>query len=314
MNESQIFRPNIRRGFTIHTVSALALLLAGAWSVWRASQTDVGTTFLLYLAPAVATGGLGLWFAYRAYALLRGAYILERDGIRLLWGLRNEDIPIDTVRWVCPIEEFGARLPAPLLRIPGAILGSRRLPEKGRIEYLAASMDGLVIIETDQRAYAISPANRQEFLHAYRRFMEVGSLAPISARSVTPAFFLESVWADLPARVLILAGILASGAVALWPALVLPGREQVFLGFDPSGIPHDVVPAVRLFLLPVLNTLIFLVDLLLGLFFFRRTQWLPTEELAERNTSSFAAYFFWSLGLVTPLLFLIGMAFLLGAG
>lgn len=66
------------------------------------TETAVGPVFLRYLLLA----GLCLLplplLVYRFRALQRAHYILERDGIRLRWGLRAEDIPMDQVDWVHP--------------------------------------------------------------------------------------------------------------------------------------------------------------------------------------------------------------------
>ncbi|MEJ2600897.1 MAG: hypothetical protein P8Z00_21370 [Anaerolineales bacterium] len=77
------------------------------------------------------------------------------------------------------------------------------------------------------------------------------------------------------------------------------GRQQILMGFDLNGNPRDQVPAVRLMLLPVLGSMVYLVDLFLGLFFFRD----------ERNR--FLAYLLWIGGVLAPLLFLIGVFYML---
>jgi hypothetical protein len=103
------------------------------------------------------------------------------------------------------------------------------------------------------------------------------------------------VWAERPARILLLA---AGGfALALLAAvsLVIPAHAQVFLGFTPEGLPRDLVPSVRLYLLPVLNGLIFTANLFLGLFFFRQVESRPL------------AYILWAASAIVPLLFLIGV-------
>jgi hypothetical protein len=55
-------------------------------------------------------------------------------------------------------------------------------------------------------------------------------------------------------------------------------------------------------LLPVLNTFIFLADLLLGLFFYRRTEAQPL------------AYLLWGSSILTALLFIAAVIFILSAG
>ena len=73
------------------------------------------------------------------------------------------------------------------------------------------------------------------------------------------------------------------------------------MGFDLNGKPRDLVPSVRLMLLPVLSSMIYLVDLLLGLFFFRE----------EENR--LLAYLLWAGGVLVPFLFLIGVFYMLSA-
>ncbi|MEJ2706132.1 MAG: PH domain-containing protein [Anaerolineales bacterium] len=173
---------------------------------------------------------------YRAYALRKANYILERDGIHLVWGLRAEDIPITDVLWVHPAEELEQGPRKPWLTLPGAILGSRRLPEGGQIEYMASSSSKLVYIATHDRIYAVSPEDREDFIHTFQRFLELGSLRPIAARSVHPSFLLARVWALKPLRYLILAGLVLSLALLIWVSLVIPSREGFFRDRLPAGV------------------------------------------------------------------------------
>jgi hypothetical protein len=83
--------------------------------------------------------------------------------------------------------------------------------------------------------------------------------------------------------------------------LSVPSRTSIHLGFQPDGSPGDVVPAVRLFLLPILNSFFLLIDLFLGLFLFR------SED------SRVLAYLLWAGGILTPVLFLVGVFFILQA-
>ncbi len=87
----------------------------------------------------------------------------------------------------------------------------------------------------------------------------------------------------------------------VWTSLAVSVRPQIRMGFDLNGQPRDVVPGVRLMLLPVLSAMVFLVDLLLGLFFFRE----------EENR--LLAYLLWAGGVLAPFLFLIGVFYILGA-
>lgn len=280
----------------------VVLLAAGAFGLWQASQADVGPVFLIYLLLPLLAVILGPILAYHAYALYRASYTVERDGLRLRWGLRVEDVPMNEVLWVRPSEDMSRHLPAPLVRFPGAVLGRQNIPGLGDVEFLAVSTEGIVLVATTAKTFALTPEDPQAFLHTMRRAMEYGSLTPIRAYSVYPTFLAGRVWTEPVARGLLLAAGIFALLLFVGVSLVIPGREQIAWHFDPSGQPTELVPAVRLMLLPVLNALLLLVDVLAGMFFFR---W------EERR---YLAYLLWGGAAVTPLLFMAAIFTILAAG
>jgi hypothetical protein len=289
-------------------LAILALAAAGLWSLWRATQAVVGPVFLLYLLPSLLALALVPVLAYRAYAMWRAYYVLERDGLRLYWGLRAEDIPMDAVRWVRPAGEALSSLPLPLLRWPGSVLGVRRLPDGGQMEFMAVQTSSLILVATPGRIFAISPDHPEDFLHKFQRFTELGSLTPLPARSVYPTFLLARVWASPLARYLLLGGLALSLLLLGWVSLSIPGHQTISLGFTPEGLTGDPVPAVQLLLLPVLNSFFFLADVLAGLFFFRY------EEGPDVNLHRPLAFVLWGSGALTALLFLCAVFFILSSG
>lgn len=301
MAESFTFHPARRGGLFFHTIAVSALGGAAAAGLWQASRAEAGGAFLLYLLPALLAVAIAPLFAYRGYALWRAAYTLERDGIELVWGLRSEEIPMDEVLWLRPVETLPEALPLPWPRWPGAWLGVRRLPDGLTAEFFAARRKGLLAIGTPRRVFLVSPADVDGFVSTFRRLTELGTVSPITARSVTPDFLLAAVWADRAARYALLAWLALSLALLVWVTLAIPAQSQVSLRVAPGGIPIEFVPGVRLMLLPVLNGLIFAADLLLGLFFYRR----------EENR--LAAYLLWGSGLLTTLLFGGAVYFILQA-
>jgi hypothetical protein len=296
-----VFHPPVRRGYLVHLTAILALLALGSLGLWQAFSTDVGPAFITFLLPGILALGLAILLGYRAYALRSAYYALERDGFRLHWGLRTEVIPINAITWVGLAGELGKDLPLPALRWPGSILGTRHLSGLGPVEFMASRTTDLVLIITRKRVYAISPEDPLAFLQAFQRLTELGSLSPLTSQSIYPTFFLTRVWETRLARSLILAGLFMILFTLVWTSLAVSGRMQIRMGFDLNGEPRDVVPGVRLMLLPVLSAMVYLVDLLLGLFFFRE----------EENR--LLAYLLWTGGVLAPLLFLIGVFYILGA-
>jgi len=302
MDETFTFLPERLRGRIFHMAALSVFGLVGLAGLWQAMHASIGPLFLLYLLPALAALGAIPALAYRYYDLLNSSYTLEREGVRLRWGLRVEDIPIDNVLWVRPASELGTSLPLPRLRWPGAVVGTRMLAGAGEVEFMASQTRNLLVIATPGQGYAVSPADPEGFLLAFQRCTEMGSLAPMAPRSIYPTYLLGRVWRSRLARLQLLLGAGLSLALLVWVSLAVPGREQVHLGFTPTGAGGDLAPAVRLLLLPVLNTFFFLFDLLLGLFFFRR------EE------SQAYSYMLWGSGVFTALLFLLATGFILRSG
>jgi hypothetical protein len=243
--------------------------------------------------------GLTPGIVYRMYALQRARYILARDGISIYWGLRREEIPINLVNWVGSADQNKMTLAKPFIRLPGAVLGIQTQADGKPVEFLAARDTKLVMIVTPDRIFAISPANETEFLRTYRKLSEFGSLAPIQSVSDYPTFLLTRSWADRPARVLIITSTILALGLILWVSLSIPSHPMTALRLNADGSPVELVPGIRLLLLPVINTFFFIADLLLGLFFYRRTD---TQSLG---------YLMWASSALTSLLFSGAIYFIL---
>lgn len=284
----------------ISQVAAILVLIAvGILGLWQAVQAPIGLGFLLLLIPVLLALIFVPLITYRTYALWRASYLLERDGIYLRWGLREEIIPMDVVTWVRSSQELETPIPRPWFRWPGAVLGVRKLSDGTRVEYLAARASQLILIATDDQFYAITPANKEEFMLAYQRFAELGSLTPLTAHSVYPANLLRQVWAASPARYLLLAGFIIAILLLVLVSLSVPSSLTISLGFNPDGTPSDPVPSVYLLLLPILNGIFYSANVLYGLYLFRA---------AERQT---LAYLLWGSALFTGLLFVTAAVLIL---
>jgi hypothetical protein len=300
VNDEFTFHPPKRAGIVFHLIAIAFLTLGGAWGLWQAVHSSVGPTFLLYLLPFIFALPLVPFLIYRLNNLENASYTLERDSLRLRWGLRFESLPMIKVQWIRPASDLQESLRLPRLRWPGAVLGTRRLSGGMTvIEFLASQTSDLLVIATPGRFFAISPDEPNEFLQAYQHFTELGSLLPPEPQSVHPTILVTRVWQTRPARYLILAGALLGLGLLIWSSLVIPGRQQISVGFLSTGVPRPPIPSIRLMLLPILNGFAYLFDLFLGLAFFRRTE---TQPLA---------YLLWSTSVFVSVLFFIAVYFIL---
>jgi hypothetical protein len=295
-----VFKPPRRAGLAFQGASILLLIAASVWNIWQMAETQLGPLFIRHLLLALVCLVPLPLLVYRLRALQRASYTLARDGIRLRWGLRAVDIPMDRVLWIRSRDEIRTPFPLPLIRWPGGISGLslRAHPRIGRVEYMAATLHGMVYIGTAERVYAISPENSLEFLQVYRRMTELGSLSPIQKRSEYPTFLLADFWQAKPARFLFLITAGCSLVLFAWVSLIIPQRPGVYLG--PAGSATEILPSTSLLLFPLLNLVFQAMDWGLGLFFFRYPFRQPL------------AYLLWGSGMLTSIFFLISVGLVLG--
>jgi hypothetical protein len=293
MNLPATFAPLRRTGLIFH--GALILLLAGLGSISlnMSLQQENTTTILVWMLLALALLAPLPLLLYRGYSLLQAHYTLERDGVRIRWGLRVEDMPLSDIDWVRPASEMGFPLPLPVLNWPGAILGVRTVEGLGEVEFIASERENMLLLATSERVLAISPADPRGFQRTFQRTVEMGSLSPITSYSLKPAAFWTQVWNDRLARILFISGLALNAVLLIAAVLLITSHPILPLGFDSSGQPRTPGPSERLLLLPFLSTLAFIFDLLTGMFFYRRQNF------------KIMAYFMWVSLLIPPALLII---------
>lgn len=299
MSELFAFNPPRRRGLLFHTIIVLVLGSTSTFTLLFALNQQVGSYFILLLLISLLIFAPLPFILYRAYALSRASYRLERDGLHIVWGLRVEDIPLPNVEWVRRSTDLAADLPLPRLAMPGALLGIVNVPDLGPVEYFASTSENLLLIATPQRVYAISPEDPNAFLRSFQRAFEMGSLTPLSSMSVLPAAYLSQVWSNVLARNLLIAGFIINLILFVGVSLLIPGRGTTPLGFSPNGTPLPPVPAEQMILLPILSVFIYVIDLTAGLFFYRRENY------------ALIAYFIWGSAVTSAALLIAAVLMIL---
>jgi hypothetical protein len=299
VDEISRFKPPRRAGIIFHLSWILVLLAGSGVGLYRIAYVDVGPAFTLYLSPVILAIPLVPFLIYRMSVLMNAGYELGRDRVRLQWGLRVEVIPTSTILWVQPASALTEKIRYPWFRWPGSVFGSRRMSGGNIVEFMASRTRDLILIATYERVFGISPSDPGEFLRVYQYLTELGSLVPPQHESVHPTFLLARVWQTPQARALILTGVVLSLALVAWVSMAVPTRSQISLGFLPTGEPRDAIPAVRLMLLPVLNTIFGVFNLIVGLFLFRREDQRPL------------GYLLWLTSILVTGLFLVAVFFTL---
>lgn len=300
MNNSRVghFPPSKRLGLFTHGFIILVLLGAAAFGALNLTRAAVGPFFVTYLLLALLATALLPLFGYRAYALLRSDYYIDRDSLAILWGLRVEDIPLTDIEWVRPASDLTRPLDLPPFRLPGAILGSRRHPDLGRVEFIASDTKNMILIATAKRVFAISPSDANALVRTFARAIELGSLLPAEPKSVYPSFIVTQAWESPVARFLWMSGLFLNLGLIVWVGILIPSLSQVSLGFNSLGIANSAVPAVQLILLPLISMTLFFGGVISGLYFYR---WDPQRPLA---------FIVWISSAVSAALFLLAVLFI----
>ena len=295
----QEFPPFRQRGLIVHGILIASLTVISLVAFAFLFEIQIGVLFMvLVLVCLLAIIPVPI-LAYRIYALMRGNYLLDRNDLHLIWGLRREDVPIADVEWVRPVQGLVAPVSLPWFHLPGGILGVIRHPDVGDVEFIAAEEDTLLFVATAKKVYAISPADPASFVAAFQKSIEMGSLNPGEARSQFPSFVILQAWESSLVRYLWLSGAFLNVGVFIWVTVLIPGLVHVPLGFTAAGTPMEPVPGLQLILLPILNVLLFLIGWGAGLYFYRR------EE------QRIIALIVWASGTLMSFLFVFGVYFIL---
>lgn len=299
MDERITFYPSKRAGTVFHSALMLIFSAAGIWGVWGVTSEAMAPQLLPYLALIFLFLVAVPYLFYRLYALHRSAYTLERGGIILQWGWRSVTLPMDQVRWVYRDTDLETAPQAPILRWPGAVTGIRKFQRGPEVEFMASRARDLVIIAASDRYYAISPHYVDELISTYHDLIELGALHALPGQSIQPDLVITEISKNRFSLGMILAGALLNISLLIWVLQVIPAREFISLGFRPDGLPRESLVSVRLILFPILNAAAYLANLILGLYMFRNPE----------NRS--LAYILWSAGVLTALLFHIGLGLIL---
>lgn len=303
MNNPKIgnFPPAKQAGLALHAALILILTALSIWGFWNLSRSPLGPAYVLSLLLGLLAFAPIPVLAYRAYALQRANYSIDRDSLAILWGLRLEDIPLTDIEWMRPASDLTHPLTLPLFALPGAVLGTRRHPDLGLVEFIASDARKLILVGTSKRVIAISPENPAALVQTFARAIELGSLSPTEYKSVYPSFIITQAWESPLARFLWLSGLFLNLGLIIWVGAVIPSLSQIPFGFDASGSPNEFAPAAQLILLPLISGFLYISGLLAGLYFYRRENQRPL------------AFAIWISSALCAVLFLIAVLLLISA-
>lgn len=284
------FPPPKRIGLIVHSAILLVLTIITIIGFINLSNAEVGPAFLISLLISLIAFIPIPFFAYRAYSLWRADYFIDRDSLAIHWGLRVEDIPLNDIEWIRPVDDLTTPLTFPPLSLPGGLLGVRRHPDLSTVEFLASDSKKLLLIATAKRIFVISPDDPSSLTQTFARATELGSLAPAEAKSVYPSFVFTQAWQNNFVRYLWLVTLLLNIGLFIWASFIIPSTSQVLLGQRPEPSPSS-----QLIIFPVASLLLSVAGWIAGLYFYR---WERERVLA---------FIIWGSGTLASLLFLLAV-------
>jgi hypothetical protein len=178
--------------------------------------------------------------------------------------------------------------------LPGGILGVRRHPDLGVVEYLASESKKILLVATAKRIFAISPNDPTALTQTFARATEMGSLIPTEAKSVYPSFVIAQAWEHTIVRFLWLSGLFLNIGLFVWVSSIIPLMTRVAL-----GLQGESVPSTQLIILPIVSLFLFVGGWLAGLYFYR---WDKERALA---------FVVWGSSALTSLCFLVAVFFII---
>jgi len=292
------FPPAKRNGITTHVIIIITLAAISTWGFFNLSIASVGPSYVTYLLTALVAFAPIPLFGYRVYALIRADYYIDRDSLAILWGLRVEDIPLTDIEWVRPATDLTRPVKLPFFRFPGAVLGTRRHPDLGQVEFIASDSRTLILIATSKRVFAISPEKAAALVQTFARATELGSLTPAEYKSVYPSFIITQAWESPTARFLWMSGLFLNLGLIIWVGVLIPSLSQIPFGFNILGAPNQIAASSQLILLPLISGFMFALSMIAGLYFYR---WEKQRPLA---------FIVWVSSAVCAVLFLMAVLFL----
>jgi Domain of unknown function (DUF1648)/Bacterial PH domain len=268
------FKPLPRRDRWYALLTILGVLLLDLLLVRAIVVRPVdGLSFLLalwVLGSLLVAGYLG----YRTIGAFTLEYWVDRNGVTLVWGLTRQIIPMAAIQriqrgatavgidrlwpWHWPYTERR--------RLWGADVGVVS-------SYATRPLSEQVILVTDGESYGLSPADPAKFLATIQSRYALGVARPLRSELQRPPLWTWRLWRDRVAQMLIVAGLagvlLMFGILAFrYPSL----PADVPLHFDVNGIPDRIAAKSGLFALPFIGMLVWLVNLVAGIWLYRRYQ------------------------------------------
>jgi hypothetical protein len=236
-------------------IGALLLLFVGSGSAAR----DPNLPLMLLALPLMAAF---FFLSHRAFLILTTRYLLDRSSLEIRWGFQRKIIPLNLVEWAHPISDFDSPMPLPGFLLPWQYYGKRKIRGLGLVAFAATDRRNMVLVRADNRHFVISPESAHAFAKDFEDLSALGVAEAIEPLSQNLRSMLGKITRDGTSRKLLIAG-LASVLLLTVVTIVLSATR-----LNVTWITLEQVPSNRLLLLTLVGVLDWLLNTLLGTYFF----------------------------------------------
>jgi hypothetical protein len=262
---------SVGRGFGIGLgLMAFILLVSAALVGVAASRPISFGTFIVALSVVFGILLVGL-IAYWVYGLAGASYKLDRNAVIIAWGTSEQVIPTGEIERVLSGDEIEGRVHFYGGRWPGHWVGYGELADVGpTLFYATQPLQQQVLITTPGLAYGISPADREGFLEALQKRLEMGPTQAMEQSSKRPPILDWAIWRDSLGLTLLGAATLALASLVGMLSFRFPALPMLIpLHFGISGSPDRLGSRLEIFLVPLIGLLTLLINGVVGSIFYR---------------------------------------------
>ncbi len=272
------FHPARTLGFFVLIPLFLVLLALDVGCFFLFMRQEPGLLFFLLLIASFLLIVPVVFLGYRIFSLIFSAYSLGREGLRIQWGLRTELIPLSEIEWIRTPKEMPYDIPWSFLPMPGAYSGSVRSENYPLIEFIASDTLTMLFVGTSRCIYAISPARPQEFMAAFDRVLQMGTLNKVEWQTIRPVDWVNESLKNRTARFSIRGSLLLIIILLLWVGFRYSSRTTIGLAYSANGVPQVILPVRNVLILPALAVFCWLANLATGVRLYKTEQ---NRQLAE---------------------------------
>ena len=260
------------RGLSIGIGLMVAIVLVDVGLIHLAATRPLSIgTFIIGLAVLVSPGLLGL-IGYWLYGLARSGYSLDRNALIIHWGPTEQTIPTGQIERVLMGDEVEGHIQFYGGMWPGHCVGYGEVPSAGpALFYATVPPRRQIYVVTPGLTYGISPADRDGFLEALHKRLQMGPTQVVEQSSRRPGFLNWPIWQNRAGMTLLAVGLLAVLALIGLLCFQFPALPRMVpLHFDAAGNPDRLGLRGQIFILPLIGLLVLLLNGALGWLVYRR--------------------------------------------